>query len=194
MKSNKIHLRFPPPGNHTKSNYELSSSPMIVTVQHDTGALQSWQNILPWQRDNKFILSHYRPASYSYFRSIISLSRLHNQSVNIYSHLVGTTFFIGYSCWFHRELATRYITASKTDIFVIDCFFLGAILCLGFSTTFHTLANHSAGIYQTWLLFDMIGILCLTIGSFFPGVYYGFYCEPEFIRRYWTMVRARDQY
>ena len=174
----------------TGPKHSVSSSPSMVAAQRHEDALQSWREILPWQRDNEFILAYYRPASYSYFHSRASLCRLHNQSVNIYSHLIGSVIFITLSYWFHRELATRYESASKTDIFVFDSFFLGAISCLGLSTSFHTLANHSAEVYQSWILFDMIGILCLTTGSFFPGVFYGFYCEPEVIRIYWTMVRS----
>ena len=177
--------------NSTGSKCDVSSSPSMVAAQRHEDALQTWREILPWQQDNEFILAHYRPASYSYLRSLASLRRLHNQSVNIYSHLIGSIVFIAFSYWFHHELATRYRSASKTDIFVFDVFFLGAVLCLGFSTSFHTLANHSAEVYQAWLLFDMIGILCLTTGSFFPGVFYGFYCEPEVIRTYWSMVRRQ---
>lgn len=156
--------------------------------QNQEDTLLSWQEILPWQQDNRFIHTHYRPASFSYIRSWKSVGRLHNQSVNIWTHLVGAFFFVVCTFWFHSQLATRYHSASKTDIFVFDCFFLGSIICLGFSATFHTLANHSAEVEKAWLLYDMIGIVCLTTSSFFPGVFYGFYCEPDVVRTYWTMV------
>ena len=192
MESKTTRLRTSTTMDSKVSECDVASSPLMLAAQRHEAALQTWREILPWQRDNEFILTHYRPASYSYFRSLASLCRLHNQSVNIYSHLIGLIVFITFSYWFHHELSTRYESASKTDTFVFDCFFLGAVLCLGFSTSFHTFANHSAEVCRTWLLLDMIGILCLTTGSFFPGVFYGFYCEPEVIRTYWSMVRRQQ--
>lgn len=44
------------------------------------------------------------------------------------------------------------------------------------------------------VLFDMIGILYLKTSSFFPGVYHGFYCEPEVTRTYWSMVRILSEF
>ena len=170
----------------------VSSSPSMVAAQRHEDALQSWREISPWQRDNEFILAYYRPASYSYFHSLASLCWLHNQTVNIYSHLIGSVVFITCSYWFHRELVARYESASKTDIFVFDVFFLGAISCLALSTAFHAFANHSAEVYHVWLVCDMLGILCLTTGSFLPGVFYGFYCEPEVVLIYWSMVRRQS--
>ncbi|CAL8579671.1 hypothetical protein XPA_005405 [Xanthoria parietina] len=167
---------------------EKSSETQQHSATRPDSVLLSWDQILPWQQDNRFIISHYRPASFSYLRSLKSLGWLHNQSVNIYTHLLGAVFFVASALWFHRELAVRYQSASRTDVFVFDCFFLGSTLCLAFSASFHTLTNHSAEVARSWLLFDMIGIVCLTTSSFFPGVYYGFYCEPEVIRTYWSMI------
>ena len=177
-------------GEHTKQNgIEVhSSKAQPHPANHQDDALLTWNEILPWQKDNRFITSHYRPASFSFIRSAKSLGWLHNQTVNIYTHLIGAIYFVASAMWFHLELTTRYQSASKTDIFVFDVFFLGTTLCLTFSTSFHTLTNHSAEVARSWLFFDMIGILCLQTSSFFPGVYYGFYCEPEVIRTYWSMV------
>lgn len=191
MESSTIRLRVSSPSNLPKADSDVHFSPMASPTQRKRKSLLSWSELSPWQQDNEFIRSHYRPASYSYFGSMTSLCWLHNQSINIYTHLIGAIFFIASSYYFHSELGKRYKSESKTDIFVFDCFFLGAILCFGFSASFHTLANHSAEVYRSWLLFDMIGILCLTTGSFFPGVFYGFYCEPEVIRTYWSMVGSR---
>lgn len=63
-------------------------------------------------------------------------------------------------------------------------------MCLGLSTTFHTFGNHSHEVRSRFLVLDMVGIVFLITGSFYPGVYYGFYCEPELTWIYWTMVRV----
>lgn len=46
--------------------------------------LLKWNALPAWQRDNQYILAHYRPASYSYSGCFQSLFYLHNESVNIH--------------------------------------------------------------------------------------------------------------
>lgn len=144
-------------------------------------------NELPlWMQDsNEFILAHYRPASYSYFRSFQSLFYMHNESVNIHTHLLGTFLF------FFTSL-TIYVfevhSVSAADIYVFACFFLGAVTCLATSAIFHTILNHSPRVAQLGNQLDYVGIVFLITGSFIPSVYYGFYCEPSLQKLYWGMV------
>ncbi|KAL8820156.1 MAG: hypothetical protein Q9223_001573 [Gallowayella weberi] len=189
METNTPRSRKSSPLKNDKKTHEVATFPAkSISSQDQNGTLLSYHELQPWQQDNRFIHTHYRPASFSYSRSWKSIAKLHNQSINIWTHLIGALFFALCACWFHSQLAQRYNSASQTDIFVFDVFFLGSILCLGFSAAFHTLSNHSAEVEKSWLLFDMIGILCLTTSSFFPGVFYGFYCEPDVVRTYWSMV------
>ena len=74
------------------------------------------------------------------------------------------------------------------DLLVFACFFLGAVVCLGMSATYHTISNHSPEVNRWGNQLDYAGIVALIYGSFVPSVYYGFYCEPALQRRYWTMV------
>ncbi|KAL8811281.1 MAG: hypothetical protein Q9200_001916 [Gallowayella weberi] len=189
METNTSRSRKSSPLKNDKKTHEVATFPAkSISSQDQNGTLLSYHELQPWQQDNRFIHTHYRPASFSYSRSWKSIAKLHNQSINIWTHLIGALFFALCACWFHSQLAQRYNSASQTDIFVFDVFFLGSILCLGFSAAFHTLSNHSAEVEKSWLLFDMIGILCLTTSSFFPGVFYGFYCEPDVVRTYWSMI------
>jgi adiponectin receptor len=48
--------------------------------------------------------------------------------------------------------------------------------------------NHSFPISSLWLRIDYIGILTLILGSFFSGIFVGFYCEPLLQRVYWSMI------
>jgi adiponectin receptor len=150
--------------------------------------LLSWDEIEHWQQNNRYIIRHYRPATNSYHQSIASLSYLHNQTVNIYSHLLGALAFIICTYILYDVFSSRYHSATMTDAFVFSVFFLGLFACLILSASFHTFNNHSHSISQSFLTLDMAGIVSLIMGSFYPGVYYGFYCEPEFTYIYWTMV------
>ena len=86
--------------------------------------LLKWADLPSWQQDNHYILDHYRPASNSYLGSFQSLFYLHNETVNIHTHLLGAFlfFFISFSLY---ALDTRSI--STEDVIAFACFFAGAV-------------------------------------------------------------------
>ena len=147
-----------------------------------------WHEIQAWQRDNHYIQQGYRRASNSYKKSLKSLTYLHNESVNIYSHLAGSVAFAITSFVLWSLLARRYSEASMQDVYVLGCFFVGAVGCLGMSGTYHLLTDHSEMVAYWGNKMDYFGIMVLIWGSFIPPVYYGFQCHTELISRYWTMV------
>lgn len=147
-----------------------------------------WYNLESWQQDNHFITSGYRPASSSYAKSAASLGYLHNETVNIYSHLIGAVVAIITCLVLYQTLRPRYGTATSEDLLVFGCFFLGATACLGMSATYHTISNHSQAVNKFSNKLDYLGIIFLIWGSFIPSIYYGFQEEPRLIRTYWTMI------
>jgi adiponectin receptor len=150
--------------------------------------LLHWDDLPHWQRDNHHIHTGYRPASSSFLVSFQSLSYLHNESVNIYTHLLPGLAAIPAGYQLHRVLAPRYQTADDSDIAAFACFFAGAAFCLGMSATYHTISNHSPRVARIGNALDYIGIVGLIVGSFVPSVFYGFYCVPTLQHRYWTMI------
>lgn len=149
--------------------------------------LLRWNELPSWLKDNHYIRAHYRPASNSYFRSFQSLFYLHNESVNIHSHLLGAFLFLFIS---FTVYAFEVHSVSAADIAAFGCFFLGAVLCLGMSATYHTVSNHSPPVAQLGNQLDYVGIIALITGSFVPSVYYGFYCDPILQKIYWGMVSS----
>jgi adiponectin receptor len=147
-----------------------------------------WHEIDTWQQDNPSIISGYRPASNSYAKSFSSLSYLHNETVNIYTHLFGALSFLLLSIILYQILGPRYATATREDVYAFSCFFAGAIACLGMSATYHTISNHSHAVARWGNQLDYAGIVFLIWGSFVPVLFYGFKSEPEIMRRYWAMV------
>jgi len=150
-----------------------------------------WDDLPSWQRDNHYITSGYRPASASFRKSFASLGYLHNESVNIYSHLLGA---LGFSCAgfiLYTVIKPRYQTATSADILAFGCFFAGAAACLGMSATYHAISNHSPTVAKFGNKLDYVGIVFLITGSFVPSIFYGFYCHPHLQEFYWTMVPPR---
>ncbi|KUI68671.1 hypothetical protein VM1G_04295 [Cytospora mali] len=146
----------------------------------------------PMWLDNAFIITGYRQTSNSYWGSFGSIFALHNESVNIWSHLLGaitftTLGFLAYT-FFEASVAPRYASATGTDWLVFGCFFAGACLCLGMSATYHALCNHSPGVAKWGNKLDYTGIVCLILGSYVPAMYYGFYCFPKLTELYLSTI------
>ncbi|KJR86212.1 hemolysin-iii channel protein [Sporothrix schenckii 1099-18] len=68
------------------SNVSTSSGRSVKRVAY---ALLHWDDLPEWRRDNVYILGGYRPTSHSYVASLASVLGIHNESVNIWTHLAG---------------------------------------------------------------------------------------------------------
>jgi len=150
--------------------------------------LLSFDDIPEWYQDSKYILHGYRPESNSAHSCLASWIYLHNETVNIFSHLLPAIFFLageGLLTWYFQA---KYPNASIGDRLVFAFWLLSATVCMGLSATYHTLMNHSDSVGQLWLKFDFMGILVLTSGDFVSGVYIGFYCERKLQIIYWSMI------
>ncbi len=152
-------------------------------------ALLSYDEIPEWYQDNAFIRHGYRPESNSARACFTSWIYLHNESVNIYSHLLPAVLFLVAEGLIAHYFQVRYPDASIGDRLVFAFFLLTATTCLGMSATFHTLLNHSIGVSHLWLRLDFVGIIVLTLGKFVSGIYMIFYCEPVLRWIYWAMAR-----
>lgn len=116
-----------------------------------------WSDLPAWLQDNQHIHSGYRPASNSYRKSFASLTHLHNESVNIYTHLVGAVLAFLAAVYAYEALRPRYEQATRQDVRVFACFFGGAVACLGMSAAYHTVANHSERVARIGNRLDYLG-------------------------------------
>jgi adiponectin receptor len=154
----------------------------------ENALLVLWDDLPSWQQDNHFVRSGYRPASGSFYKSFASISYLHNESVNIWSHLIGAVLFTALGLVLYLAIKPRYSSATCGDIFAFGCFFAGAAFCLGMSATYHAISNHSPTIARFGNKLDYVGIILLITGSFIPSIFYGFYCHPRLQQTYWAMA------
>lgn len=150
-----------------------------------------WDDLPAWRRDNAFIQSGYRQIRASYKHSLQSLFYLHNESVNIWSHLLGALVAVACAAYLCYVIRPRYEEATSSDVFVFSCFFTGAVLCLGMSATFHTLVDHSRDVAKWGNKLDYTGIVALIVGSYVPAMYYGFFCKPALMSTYLYLVSGR---
>ncbi|KAI1428274.1 hemolysin-III channel protein Izh2 [Xylaria sp. FL1777] len=163
----------------------LAEAAIAAEQKVSSALLLLWDELPHWRRDNAFILSGYRPASNSYVASFLSAFSVHNESVNIWTHAVGSLVLVPLAVlYLYAEIAPRYPSASPTDELVFACFLGGAALCLGMSATFHALSNHSESVAKWGNKLDYSGIVCLIVGSYVPALYYGLFCKPVLLSVY----------
>lgn len=168
---------------------EEPTTPSTSKRERNRPDLLSYDEIPEWYQDNDFIRHGYRPESNSARVCLASWLYLHNETVNIYSHLLPAVLFLAAEGVLYRHFQASYPNATIGDRLIFAFFLLTAATCLGMSTTYHTLMNHSIHVSHLWLRLDFVGIIVLTVGDFVSGIYMVFYCEPILQRIYWTMAR-----
>ena len=141
--------------------------------------LISYEELPVWHQDNPFIRHSYRPISRSTVACLRSWGFLHNETLNIYTHLVPAVaaLLLG-EAWVLAYLSQKYARAAPSDYVIFAFLLSSAATCLGISSGYHTLMSHSREVEARWLRLDFVGIIVLIVGSFVSGIYVGFWCEP----------------
>lgn len=173
---------------HQHQRQRVSSS----VVQDELGAsgsdkalpLYHFDEIPDRLKDNPYILAKYR-AHYTLRMCLLSVFRLHNETMNIWTHLLGFCMFLGLFVY----LFTHVVTANTLLILMFVGFSVGLLMCLGCSTCFHTMNAHcSADVCKTMHKLDYFGITCLIVGSFVPTICMAFACAPLWKWLYLSIV------
>ncbi|GAA5860768.1 hypothetical protein JCM5353_003115 [Sporobolomyces roseus] len=166
-----------------------------------------------WQRDNSYIRSGYRKLTNSYWKALKTIPHWHNESVNIWSHLIGSflaIFTLAYllldtspstSLTKHRQGWSapfaglpypfphpKQPSVDYADTLGFAIFLISAATCLGFSALFHTFMAHSMEVAHWWNRLDYIGIVILISGTFVPATHYGFFCDPHLRNLYIGLI------
>ncbi|KAI9321587.1 hemolysin-III related-domain-containing protein [Dichotomocladium elegans] len=133
-----------------------------------------------WQ-ENEYVLSGYRFCKSS--RGCLkSIFKLHNETCNIWSHILG---FIIFACLSYYSFHRHFPEANLNDRVIFMTFCLAALKCLFCSSVYHTFICHSQhNIKSVTATLDYIGISILITASILLTEYYGFYCNPVTTTRY----------
>lgn len=186
----KEHLKSIDEGHDTnllsRSKVEIISTTGRAAVEHaeefvhkvwEAGWRVAHHGSLPdWLKDNEYLMKGHRPPTNSFAACFKSIFRIHTETGNIWTHLLGFIAFIGVAVYFLTRPSVEIQWQEKA---VFSAFFAGAILCLGFSWIFHTVYCHSERVGKFFNKLDYCGIALLTMGSFVPWLYYSFYCRLE---------------
>ena len=167
----KLTKRFVTPKAHSSKGGPSST---LETLKNQL--LCHFDDLPEWQKDNEYIHNGYVRETNSYKEIMKSLTYLHNESVNIYTHLLPGIFclLLILGVLEHKTMP-KYITTSSLDYMVINFFFFGVIFCFSMSASFHCFKAHSERVSIFGNKLDYLGIVFLIISSMVSIMYYGFY-------------------
>ncbi|CAE6340842.1 unnamed protein product [Rhizoctonia solani] len=139
--------------------------------------LLTYDALPAWLQDNAYVLRGYRRPQYSWSgcaRSVFGY--LHNETVNIQTHLFAALGFL-YLIFNVQDTHIGYTTLTWQDRAAFTLSLLAAAFCLIASALFHTANCHSPNVSKKCNALDYSGIIVVSVGSFYPTLHYGFFCD-----------------
>ncbi|EFA77756.1 hypothetical protein PPL_09254 [Heterostelium album PN500] len=138
--------------------------------------LSNYEEIPPYLQGNEFIQTGYR-VNFSYRLCFLSIFRLHNETLNIWTHLLATILFFILMIVTSTSILEN---PQPIDKFIFTVFFICAQAQMAFSTIFHTFCSVSSKSYTWFARLDYCGISLMIVGSHYPPLYYLLKCHQPF--------------
>lgn len=132
-------------------------------------------SMLPkWLQDNDFLLNGHRPPLRSFKACLASMFRVHTETGNIWSHLIGAFMF---ACTGFGFLSAHPMAFNEQLAFAV--FFTCVFICFFTSTLYHTMHCHSMNVSRVFSRLDYCGIISIVAGCFTPWIHFLFWCSPR---------------
>ena len=108
-----------------------------IQVGHDAANsfqhIWSWEDLPQWMQSDPYIRRGYRRQLDSFSACFQSIFYLHNESVNIWSHLLPTLVYVAVLLATDYSTRLNGVDLSTADNAVIQTYIAGSIACLAFS-------------------------------------------------------------
>lgn len=180
------------------SNNKTLKSKKTLENKNDVIEIVNWKQLDEWQQDNEYIFNGYVKETNSAIKCLKSIKLLHNETVNIWTHLVPSIVYLflllGFTDFFLDRklveiLGSDHHLMDALDYIMVNLFLLGAFLCLFCSSCFHCFKQHSENASTLWSKADYMGIVILISTSIISLLYYGFH-EHLFLCKLFTIITA----
>ncbi|GAM83420.1 hypothetical protein ANO11243_014080 [Dothideomycetidae sp. 11243] len=149
-----------------------------------------YDEIPPWQKDNEYLLSGYRPTSNSWLLSFQSVLQWHNETINIHTHVAGSFIFALFPIHFYHTYYQHVAGAVAIDAVLFTIYFLGVSVCFACSATCHLIWNHSPALASLGNQLDYCGIVLLMWSASLASIHFAFTCDPWLRGIHWLFVSA----
>jgi channel protein (hemolysin III family) len=183
------HLTLPSPADIETDDREFVD-PTEKINRPTKFVLTTFERLPKFLADNEYIRSGYR-VHFSFKLCIISLFRRHNETLNVWTHLLGaimfTSLMIATYSYILPSIHKRAPIAMDYAVFAV--FFFGAHAQMLFSAIYHLFSAHSASVAKWLARLDYMGICLMIVGSYYPPLYYMLRpCHPTLMRVHLTMI------
>ena len=131
-----------------------------------------FEDVPQWLQHNDYLRSFHRPVLPSLELCFWSIFRLHNQTTNIWSHLLGALLFN----FLFMNNFPEYLTKTE-DRFVFGLVYFGVILSFYGSTVFHTFLCHSERTASIVAKIDYYGVSLHIFTNIIGLTYFVYYCQ-----------------
>ena len=137
--------------------------------------------------DNQLWYCRYRSGQ-SWPQCLRSVLTLHNETLNIWTHLLGFFFFLSLLLWdwvsppipnrVTWQVCYQIKQENRNNIqhlqdFAVILFIIGCYqICMIMSALFHTFSSHSQNAHELCLMMDLSGIMASITASFLCGKLY----------------------
>lgn len=128
--------------------------------------VEDWQTL-------PFIKTGYR-LNYSYSDAFRSIFSWHNDTLNIWTHIMGIAYYLFMIPHVFSELGRQ--GASEWDRLLFKIYIVCALIQMGASALYHTVRCVSKWAEDNFLRVDLIGIVIMIIGSYIVAMGQGFTC------------------
>ena len=118
-------------------------------------------------------LSQQRRPSSSYFGSVKSICSLHTETINVWSHIIGTVLFSADAVRF-TAICTGPLAR---DEMVILIYLATTAFCFLCSVLYHVFSNHDQAHF--WQRIDHLGIVAVIWASAISVTFFSFICESD---------------
>lgn len=145
--------------------------------------LKSYDEIPDWMKNNEFIRTGYR-VEYSLWMCVRSLFTIHNETGNVWTHLLGFGFFI----WLAYHVLTNVLQLAFMETVIFVAYMIANLTCMGSSAVYHLFHCHSEHVMKSTIFMDYFGISALVTGSFLPPLWFVFSCYPLLKYSYMSMI------
>jgi len=145
--------------------------------------LVTFDDIPDWCSNNSHIHYGYRKTHLSYKNLLKSVFSIHNETFNIWTHLIGIFLFIGVTMYY---ISTNF--GNGISIIPINIFLCSVIICFTNSVIMHTFYPHSKDCCTILCNLDYSGIFLMILGGYVAFLHYEFYCYTMLKIIYYLML------
>ncbi|CAD6194248.1 unnamed protein product [Caenorhabditis auriculariae] len=157
-------LRFEMSDEEDELEVEINEEEVIIPGESGKGArtvvkrfwearwkATNFETLPDWLQDNEYLRTGHRPPIPSFSNCFKSIFALHTETGNIWTHMYGCVAFIGVGLWCMTRPSDQVQWIEKL---IYSMFFIGAVVCLGMSFVFHTVACHSVEVGKLFSKLD----------------------------------------